>query len=178
MNQDSEHYTPLSPKLAGAVFFAIYALLFMLFTRYTLVSISYAALMPLLQSILISLLIGGLTGICLGKTLAKKSRWYRPFLLGIVLALLYIILGSLVVLLHSYFNDASFLSRVQSWKDYFVLYGAILLSLSLTIGLWLIPITGLMAVYFNKHFFPGLIAADKQRLQEERPAKSDESDEP
>lgn len=36
----------------------------------------------------------------------------------------------------------------------------------LTIGLWLIPLTGLIAIYFNRHFFPGLLAADQQRLQE------------
>ncbi|CDZ77006.1 hypothetical protein BN59_01285 [Legionella massiliensis] len=172
MNQDSKHYSPLSPRLAGAVFFAIYAMLFMLFTKYTLISIKDTAVLPLLPSILISLLIGALAGSCLGKTLAKEGRWLRSFLIGIVLALLCLILGSLAILLHSYFKDASFLSHVQSWKDYFVLFGAILLSLTVTIGLWLIPLTGFIAIYFNKHFFPGLMAADKQRMQEL--AKSDD----
>lgn len=177
MNPDSERYTPLSPRLAGAVFFAIYALLFMLFTKYTLISIQDTAVLPLLPTILLSLLIGALAGSCLGMRLAKKSRWYRSFLIGIFLALLCLILSSLAILLHSYFKDATFLSRIQSWKDYFVLFGAILLSLTVTIGLWLIPLTGFIAIYFNKHFFPGLIAVDKQRMQEERSTKSDKSDE-
>lgn len=176
MNQDMQSYTPLSPRLAGAVFFAIYALFFMLFTRYTLISVQYAAVIPLLPSILISLFVGALAGAWLGKTLAKKSRWYRAFLIGLLLALVCLILGSLGLLLHSYFRDASFLNKVQSWKDYLVLYAAILLSLGVTIGLWLVPLTGLVAVYFNKYFFPGLITADKQRMQEEKPEKSDTSD--
>jgi MFS family permease len=165
MNANANNHSPLSPRFAGAIFFAIYSLLFTLFTKYTLLSLRDKALLPLLPSIFIALIIGALVGAILGKALVKKAHWLRPFLIGILLAFLILILGSLAILTHYYFSDPIFVSRLQHAKDYFVVYGAILASLSLTIGLWFIPLSGLVAIYFNKHFFPGLIAADQQRIK-------------
>lgn len=165
MNVNANNYSPLSPRFAGAIFFAIYSLLFTLFTKYTLLSLRDKGLLPLLPSIFVALIIGALVGGFLGKVLAKKAHWLRPFLIGILLAFLILILGSLAILAHYYFSDPIFVSHLQHMKDYFVFYGAILASLSLTIGLWFIPLSGLVAIYFNKHFLPGLIAADQQRIE-------------
>ncbi|PJE10908.1 hypothetical protein [Legionella sp.] len=165
MNSKANNYSPLSPRFAGAVFFAVYLLLFSLFTKYTLLSLRDKALLPLLPSVFVALIIGALVGCFLGKALAKKAHWFRPFLIGILLAFLILILGSLAILAHYYFSDPIFVSRLQHVKDYFVVYGAILASLSLTIGLWFIPLSGLVAIYFNKHFLPGLIAVDQQRIE-------------
>lgn len=167
MNQESNEYKPLSPRLAGAVFFAVFALLFMLFTKYTLLSLKDNALLPLLPAILISVITGAFAGGLFGKALAKESRWPRPLLIGILLACLSLILGSLGILTHFYLNDANFLIRFRQWQDYFVVYGVILLSLTMTIGVWLIPLTGFIAIYFNKHFLPGLMAVDQKRMQAE-----------
>lgn len=101
-----------------------------------------------------------------GGILAKKGNWARPFGIGILVACLSLILTSLGLLAYYYLTDATFLKHLQHWQDYFVIYGVILLSLALTIGLWLIPLTGLVAVYFNKRFWPGLVAIDKKRHQD------------
>ncbi|KTD31306.1 MULTISPECIES: hypothetical protein [Legionella] len=164
-----------SPRFAGAIFFAIYALLFTLFTKYTLLSLRDKALLPLLPSIFIALIIGALIGALLGKALAKNGHWFRPFLIGILLACLALIFGSLFVLMYYYSTDPLFSNHLQHWNDYFVVYGAILVSLILTIGTWFIPLTGFIAIYFNKHFLPGLIAADKQRMQTEEQTKTSDT---
>lgn len=161
----TDNHTPISPKFAGAFFFAIYAFFFMLFAKYTLFSLQDRALLPLFSTIIISFFTGAFSGAILGNALVKKSRWTRPFFIGIALALLALFLGSLGILVHYYFHDPVFLQRFVHWRDYFVMYGVILLSLILTIGIWLIPITGLVAIYFNKHFYPGLLIADKNRLK-------------
>jgi hypothetical protein len=175
MNLQVKEPQPLSPRFAGAVFFAIYALLFMLFTKYSLLSLKTSALLPLLPSIFISLIIGAFAGGIFGKILAKESHWLKPFLIGVLLACLVLILASLGVFLYSYVKDVT-LSNIHHWQDYWVIYGTILLSLALTIGLWLIPVTGLIAIYFNKHFFPSLIAIDQKRLQEEKQIKTHNHD--
>lgn len=174
MNTDPNNkLAQFSPRIAGAIFFAIYAFLFTLFTKYTLLSLRDEGLLPLLPSIFISLIIGALIGALFGKALAKKSHWFRPFLIGILLACVALILGSLFVLIHYYSTDPLFSSRLQHWQDYFVVYGAILVSLLIVIGTWFIPLSGQVSIYFNKHFLPGLITADKQRLNTETHTKSD-----
>jgi hypothetical protein len=174
MTSDADQF-PLNLRFAGAVFFSIYSLLLMLFTKYTLLTLRETALLPLLPSIFIALITGAFTGYCFGKMLAKKGKWYRSFFIGLLLACLFLILGSIAVLIHSYFTDSTFLNRSQQWQDYFVIYGAILAMLTVTIGSWLIPLTGLIAVYFNKQFLPGLIAADTERLKTDNSTKTDRS---
>lgn len=166
INADKD-YEPISPRFAGAVFFAIYALLFMLFTKYTLLSLRDSALLPLIPSILTSIITGIFVGGIFGSALTKTNGWLRPLFIGILLACLSLILCSLGIITHYYLKDPQFLSYFHHWQDYFVFYGAVLLSLFLTIGLWLIPLTSLVAIYFNKQFYPGLIAADQQRLRNE-----------
>lgn len=172
MISDSKEYHPISPRFAGAVFFAIFALLFLLFTKYTLLSLRDSALLPLLPSIPISIITGAFAGGLFGPALAKKSRWSRPFIIGVLIACLSLILGSLGVLTHYYLSDATFLNRFHQWQDHIVFYGLILLSLTMTIGIWLIPLSGLVAIYFNKHFLPGLLKTDQQRLKSLNQTKS------
>ena len=168
---------PFSPRVAGAVFFTIYALLFTLFTKYTLLSLRDSALLPLLPSLLVAVATGAFAGGLFGKALAKPRAWPTPFLIGILLACLSLILGSLAILAYYYLTDATFINHLNKWQDYFVIYGVILLSLFLTIGLWLIPLTGLVALYFNRRFFPGLLAVDQKRLHAEIKSKVDMPDE-
>lgn len=173
MTLKADDQNPLSPKFAGAIFFAIFAVLFMLFTKYTLLSLKDSLSLPLLPSLLIAAITGAFAGGIFGEVLAKKCHWLRPFFIGILLACLSLILGSLGVLTHSYLSNPSFFARFHHWQDYFVVYGVVLLSLTLTIGLWLIPLTGLVAIYFNKHFFPGLLAVDEKRQLENKQSKTD-----
>mgnify|MGYP003388106233 CR=1 FL=1 len=177
MKNTTSESPAISPKFAGAIFFAVYALLFMLFAKYTLLSLRDTALLPFFSSILIAAVTGAFTGALFGGLLAKKSQWTRPFLMGIPLACLSLILGSLGIMIHYALSDPALLNRLGHWHDYLVLYGVILLSLVLTIGVWLVPITGIVSIYFNRHFFPGLRAADQQRLATKKPNKPDVSDE-
>ena len=173
MNPDVHQQQPLTPRFAGAVFFAIYSLLLAIFTKYTLLTLRDSAILPLLPTLLIALITGALIGSCFGPWLAKKAPWYRSFLIGVFLGFISMIIGALAILLHYYFSDSTLLNQAQHWKDYLVIYTAILASLCLTLGVWLIPLTGFMAVYFNKQFLPGLIAADSQRLKTPTKASDD-----
>lgn len=173
MTLKDDNQNPLSPRFAGAIFFAIFAVLFTLFTKYTLLSLKDSLLLPLLPSLLIAAITGVFAGSIFGEVLAKKGHWLRPFFIGILLACLSLILGSLGVLTHYHLSNPNFFARLHQWQDYFVVYGVVLLSLTLTIGLWLIPLTGLVAIYFNKHFFPGLLAVDKKRQLENKQSKTD-----
>ncbi|KTD50203.1 hypothetical protein Lqui_1528 [Legionella quinlivanii] len=163
MNSISEQ-KPISARFAAAVFFGIFAFLFLIFTRYTLLPLKASQGFPLGYALIVVPFIGILLGALFGNQLAKPSRWWRPFLLGILLAIVYLLIISLAVLVNSYWNDPNF-ARL-SVKDNMVVFGAIYLSATLIIGLWLIPVTALAAVYFNKHFFPGLRAVDKRRHKE------------
>lgn len=161
---DSKKMTPMSPQFAAAMFFAVFALLFLFFTKYTLLAFKDSVMLSLFPSMIIVVLIGGCLGALLGSWLAKKGSWLRPFLVGILLSALAILILSGCLLIHSYLYDVSFSVKIQKWQDYFLLYGVIAASLTFTIGLWLIPITGFVAVYFNKRFLPGLMAADQLRF--------------
>ncbi|MDI9818107.1 MULTISPECIES: hypothetical protein [unclassified Legionella] len=161
MNSKTQEPSAVSPRFAGAIFFAAFSLLFLLFTKYTLLSLRDSALIPLFPSLLATLAIGALAGGLFGKMLAKKNGWLWPFFLGILIACLALILLSLIIYIHYYFTDPSLFSRFQHWQDYLIFYGVILASLFLTIGLWLLPLTGLVAIYFNKKFWPGLMAIVK-----------------
>lgn len=56
------------------------------------------------------------------------------------------------------------------------MYLQILIFLSLAIGTWFIPLTGLIGIYFNKQFFPGLIATDQRRMEKENSTETKRSD--
>jgi hypothetical protein len=152
-------------RFAATIFFAIYALLFLLFTKYTLLSLQNSLQLSLFPSLLVILLTGAFLGRLFADKLAKKSHWLRLFLLGCLMAIITILLVSFLVLVYSYFYDASFLNHLPRWQDYFIVYGLVVLSVTLIVGVWLIPLTGLVAIYFNKHFLPGLLAVDKKQLQ-------------
>jgi hypothetical protein len=173
---DAYHRPPLNPRFAGAIFFAIYSLLLIFFTKYTFLTLRDSALMPLLPSIVLALVIGAFVGACFGKVLAKKSTWIRPFFIGILLACFALLLVSVALISYYYFNETAFLMPLLQKKAYFFMYIQILLILSLAIGSWFIPLTGLVAIYFNKQFLPGLIATDLQRLETDNSTKSPKSD--
>ncbi|MBA2657112.1 MAG: hypothetical protein H0U70_09030 [Tatlockia sp.] len=149
-----------NPRFAGAIFFAIYAVFLMLFCKYTLLTF-----LPLISSMLSSLVVGLISGFFIGKWLAKPAFWPRPFIIGILVASFLLILIAFFILLHGYLSELNLLNRLEHKKDYLILYAAIFASLATTIGLWFLPLTGLVAVYFNKKFFPGLVAADNERWE-------------
>ena len=152
----------LSAGTTATVFFAGYAVLFMVFTKYTLLSLKNSSVLPLVPSIITALIIGALTGRLFGNSLAKNRSWFYPFLIGILLACLSLILSGVGVLVYYYYNSVPFFNSPHHWQDYFILYGIVLLSLTLTVGIWLIPLTAVVAVYFNKRFWPGLLALDQK----------------
>jgi hypothetical protein len=163
MNPNSTAQNSINPRFAGAIFFAVFALLFLLFTKYTLLSFRDSAQIPLLPALFFSLLVGLFFGGIFAPFLVKRSRWLRPFFLGLLMACLALILLSLLILAHYFLTAAVLLERFQHSQDYLVFLGAILATLFLTIGLWLLPITGLVALYFNKRFWPRLLSVDQKR---------------
>lgn len=163
MKQDSS--PPVSPRITGAVFFAIYALLFLFFAKYTLLSLQNASTLPFFPSMLVALLLGAFAGSISSKWLAKSGASLRTLLIGIIIAVLALLILSLGAFIHSCLNDPVFFNRLHHWQDYFLVYGAIFLSLLLIIGVWLVPLTALAAVYFNKRFLPGILALEQLRQQ-------------
>lgn len=149
----------LSPRLAGAIFFAIFAFVFTLFAKYVLLSLQQSRILPIFPSMAFAIILGAFMGALYGKVLAKEGSGLRAFLVGILLACVALILTSVGLFVYTYFTDVVFFNALNRWQDNFVVFGAFLLSLVVTIGLWLIPLTAMVAVYFNKHFWPGLSTA-------------------
>lgn len=171
MKNESVQRAPLSPQFAGAVFFAIFSLLFVLFTKYMLLSLKDSLRLPLLLTLFSVIGISACIGALLGNVLAKPRHWFRLLLIGFSLAILAIVLASLGILLHACYYQAPLIHSLHHWQDYVIIYGVIVVSVTLIVGVWLIPATGLATIYFNKHFLPGLIAVDKQRMQSREATK-------
>lgn len=159
----------MSPKFAAAIFFAIFNFLLLLFTKYALMSLKDGALVPLLPASIIAIIIGILLGILFGQSLANQLTGFRAFSLGILIACCALVLLSLVILIYSYLTGSPIIQQIQHWQDYFILFGVILSTLFLTLGIWLIPLTAVASFYFNKRFWPGLAAT----MQKKQVAKND-----
>ncbi|CEK09974.1 hypothetical protein [Legionella hackeliae] len=157
----------LNPRFTGAIFFAIYSLLIVLFTKYTLVPLKDSALIPTWPSVILAIVIGILTGSLFGKSLARDGSWLRSFLIGILAASFILFCLSLAIFIHFYYTGSPLLDRLQYWQDHLVFYGVILATLFLTLGIWFIPLTGLISLYFNKRFWPGLLTASKKPLKKD-----------
>ncbi|STX51957.1 Uncharacterised protein [Legionella busanensis] len=158
---NNKNKNPLSPSWVGAIFFAVFAFCFLLFTKYILLSLQQSAVLPFFPALLVALITGIFLGAIFTKYLTYPKSWIYAFLIGILMALIATALIGLVIFLNLYFSDSTFTHRLHHWQDFFILYGTIFLSLFLIIGLWLMLFTGLAAVYFSKHFWPTLIAIDK-----------------
>lgn len=175
MSDDAE-IIPMNPRFAAAVFFGMFAVFFTLFAKYTLLSLQDSLRLPLLPALVVVLFTGAYLGSLFGLVLAKCRVWYQCFLIGVLMAVFAILLTSLSILLYCWFFNDPLMQTLHGWHDYVVLYGALVLSVTLIIGVWLIPLTGFAAVYFNVSFLPGLSAVDKQRQLDER-RKDQSSDE-
>lgn len=160
---ESTDETPLSPQFAALIFFTLFSLLFFLFIKFALLSKDNV---PFILGISGSGLLGALFGYLNAPLLAKQQSLSRLIITGIAMAIVAILLISLVVLLHGYYKGGALLHSLHSWQDYCIIYGVIVASLGLIIGVWLIPVTVVAVVYFNKRFFPELVQLDKRRLQE------------
>ncbi|ASQ46659.1 hypothetical protein [Legionella clemsonensis] len=153
----------LNPRFTGAIFFTIYSLLILLFTKYTLLSLKDSALIPLWPSLILTLVIGILTGSLFGKIVAQKRSWLSVFLIGILIACFMLLCLSLAIWAHFYYTGSPVLEQFQYWQDHIIFYGVIIATLFLTLGVWFIPLTGLVSLYFNKRFWPGLMATGKKQ---------------
>ena len=111
------------------------------------------------------LLASALLGREFGKILSKPSHWIRLFGTGIAMAILAILLVSIGAMVHAALYDASVFAKLHSWKDYFIIYGLLVATITLIIGVWLLPLTGIAAIYFNRRFFPRLKAIDDIRAR-------------
>ncbi|WP_419418924.1 hypothetical protein ACNVED_10255 [Legionella sp. D16C41] len=158
-NKNNNH--PLDPRWVGTIFFAVFGFCFLLLTKYILLSLQQSAVMPFLPSLLVALITGGLLGYIFGPFLIYPKHWLSIFLIGFIIAIIALILVSLAIILHLYFYDLTLINRIHHWQDYFIFYGTIFLSLTLILGFWLALFTGLACVYFNKRFWPTLLAIDK-----------------
>lgn len=161
-SMDSDKKQAITPEFAGTLFFAIFAALFLIFTKYTLIPLQGSLHLPLYPALFIALVSGAIIGRKFAGRLAKENRWLRLFLLGLMMGILAIFIASISALIRSCLYDTSFLPSLHYWQDYFIAYGLIVLSIALVIGIWLVPLCGLAAIYFNKRFLPGLIAADNR----------------
>ena len=166
MNLPEKPLNTFSNKFAAGLFFSIFSLLFFLFTKYTLLSIQSRLSLPLFPLLFLVVFASGYVASKFGNALAKPASWYRVFFIGLLLAIIAILLISLVVLCWTIFQKDPILSELHNWKDYFVFLGLIFVSITLIIGVWLIPLTGLAAIYFNRRFLPGLKAVDETRHQD------------
>lgn len=176
MTASEQEEKPLSPGLAAAIYFAIFSLCFLIFTKYTLLSLQDSLKLPLFPSILVAMFTGAYVGSLFGAALAGTRTWYHSFIIGCFIALFSLVLISLAIMVHAWFYDGAFYGRLHSWRDYFVIFGALFASITLIAGVWLIPLTGLAAIHFNRHFLPGLLAVDAQRIEENKRQRDNSDD--
>jgi len=176
MTSNEHEEKPIGPGLAAAIYFAIFALCFLIFTKYTLLSLQDSLKLPLFPSILIVMFTGAYVGSLFGAALARSKTWYHSLIIGCFMAVIAILLISLAIMIHAWFYDSAFYARLHTWRDYFVIFGALFVSITLIAGIWLIPLMGLAAIHFNKQFLPGLLAVDAKRIEENK-RERDSSDE-
>lgn len=155
----------LNPRIPAALFFAIFSLLFMLLIKYALLPLEGAGILPLFTSSLAAIGTGISVGIIFANQLIKGGSWLRPFTVGLAMGLLALILISVRLFIYAYTINPTFFSQFKHWQEYLVFYGAILASLLPTLGIWLLPATGIAAVYYNRQFYPGFLALDRQRKE-------------
>jgi hypothetical protein len=141
----------MSPHTTTFFFFTILAILFLFFTKYTLLPLHIRNHFPLFKSICISLICSTLLAFLFGNLLVKPKAWWKSFLLGAGIAIGVLFISSLFALFYSQFPLAK-------WQDYFVIFGSIFVSFTLIFGIWLILLLGLASIYFNTRFYPRLNA--------------------
>lgn len=163
MSTDKTSIEPISPTFSSMVFYAIYGFFFFLFSYYTLFSLSSKITLPFLPTLLGSLLIGGFLGFAFGEILVKPQPWWRLFLWACLMIIAAFLLLSFGVMIYGFIFDPYYVNHFQRWQDYFIIFGLINLTIIFIMGPWLLILTSLATVYFNKHFYPGLAAVDKQR---------------
>ena len=134
MPSQSDQKALISPEFAGALFFTIYAALFFFFTKFLLLPLKHYIDLPWFPALLIILLASALLGREFGKILSKPSHWIRLFGTGIAMAILAILLVSIGAMVHAALYDASVFAKLHSWKDYFIIYGLLVATITLSIG--------------------------------------------
>lgn len=148
----------VSPEFASSMFFVIFAILFLLFTKYSLLPLEMSNDIPFVSSFIVALFTAAFLGRVFAKSLTKQYHWLRIFLTGVLMAILAILIASVVFFIRAWFYDAALFRLAHHWQDYFIIFGLRVVMTASVIGLWLGVLTGLAALYFNKHFYPRLKA--------------------
>lgn len=151
---------PITPEFASTGFFMIFGVLFLLYTKYALLPLNVSHQIPLISSLVVILLIAAFLGRIFARSLVKKHHWLRLFLTGVFMALLALLIVSLTIFIRSWIVGTPLFQLAQHWQDYFIIYGLLVVTTSSVIGVWLGVLTGMAAIYFNKRFYPRLMAFD------------------
>lgn len=168
--KETTEIKPFTPGFAGAVFFAIFGLCFLIFAKYTLLSLATNLNLPMFPAVLLVLITGAYLGSYFGEALAKCKTWYHALLIGCFMAVLGILFISLSTMVRAWIFDTGVYDKLHGWRDYVVVYGLLVASITLLAGVWLIPLTGLAAIYFNKHFLPRLLLVSQRQAKNDKQA--------
>ena len=155
----------ISPEFAASVFFAIFAVLFLIFTKYSLLPLGMSRDIPAVSSFIVALFTAIFLGRLFAKSLSGPYHSIRIFLTGVFMAMLAIVISSLVFFIRAWFYDAALFQLARHWQDYFILFGLRVAMTASIIGVWLGLLTGIAALYFNKHFYPRLKAFESTLAQ-------------
>lgn len=172
MQTESVKKNLISPEFSSTVFFVIFAFLFLIFSKYTLLPLEMSSGVPLLPSSSIALILAAFLGRVFARALVGKRHWFRVFLTGVLMALAAILISGLVLFIRAWIYNSPLWQLAHHWQDYFIILGVCVVMIASVIGVWLVALTGLAAVYFNKRFYPRLMAFDKRQ-----PASNDSSHE-
>ena len=172
----SNDYTNYNLRLTAALYFAIFAVLFNLLAKYSLFIFKAGALLPVFSSTLLALLLGAVFGSFFGKHIATATKPGRIFAWGALLGITIIPCYSLGLQFIYYFHNHWMYEKIHQWQDYFVLYGVVVLFFTLIAGIWLIPLTGLAALHFNRRFLPSYNTYLQKQLKKSEQALADVND--
>lgn len=147
--------TQINPRPYAAFYFAVFAAIFNLTAKWLLFVFKASILLPLYSSTMLAVLLGAVFGHLFGKKLVGHKTTLNLFFIGTLIALAMIPFYSLGLQLIYYFHNHAMYLQLHHWQDYLVLYGVMVLFFTLVAGIWLILLTGIAAVHFNRRFFPG-----------------------
>lgn len=145
---------PLSPKKIGAFYFGILAILFTFSAKFTQLVFHKDQFIPFLPILSLSFPWGMLLGFLFGKSLSKPRRAYIPILLGLFMGLLTLLMIGFLVFIYYYGKLVVYFYQSSNAHGEYLLLKFTFLAIFYLVGIWVLPLTAIAALHFNKLFWP------------------------
>lgn len=151
MTKPDEALTLSNPRLLSAVYFGLLSIIFtFILHTFLATTLGIKQLLPIFQAILLAVGVSSIFGALFGERIVHCQKPYlrHAFYWGCLMTLLALPIYDIgFVYLYSY-NHPALLAQA-SWSQMVMLYLFIVLDSFILIGLWLMLLTGLAAMYLR-----------------------------